>query len=438
MGEANASAASIQLARPGFAAGLSVSGETEWAASQACEQVRAGLPRSPDVVFAFFNPQHVDNAADIARTIRAKLDAPAVVGVSTCAAFGATVEMERGPGLSLLGATLPGVRLTPFCADDMAHVDDDDEARGVWGPAMGAARDLRACFLFADPASTPVLSLLPRFNAAIGARPLHAFNRSPDDTPAPALFGAVASAGNQADMNVMILNDRVVKRGFVGVGVAGRIDVATVVSQGCRPVGPTMVVTKARANLVLELGGRPAMEAVSDALDELGEKRREVLRGGVYLGVVIDEHRARFGRGDFLISNVVGINQESASIAVAGFPRVGQTVRVHVRDVRTAREDLALLLDAQKLYDPPLGALLVSCNNRGERMFGEPSHDARAVQRAFAHRDDDDETTPYYAPPTVSVALAGMHAAGEIGPIGGRGFLHTQSACLAVFRETGQ
>ena len=62
--------------------------------------------------------------------------------------------------------------------------------------------------------------------------------------------------------------------------------------------------------------------------------------------------------------------------------------------------------------------LLFSCNGRGRRFFGRPDHDAGQVARA-----------------TGDVPLAGFFAQGELGPVGGRNFLHTFTASMAVFCE---
>jgi small ligand-binding sensory domain FIST len=66
--------------------------------------------------------------------------------------------------------------------------------------------------------------------------------------------------------------------------------------------------------------------------------------------------------------------------------------------------------------DAPAGALVFSCNGRGSSMFGTPGHDAMAVQREL-----------HGAP------AAGFFAAGEIGPVGSRSFLHGFTATVAVF-----
>jgi small ligand-binding sensory domain FIST len=57
-----------------------------------------------------------------------------------------------------------------------------------------------------------------------------------------------------------------------------------------------------------------------------------------------------------------------------------------------------------------------SCNGRGRQMFGTADHDAGAVMRELG-----------------GAPSAGFFAAGEIGPVGGRSFLHGFTATVAVF-----
>jgi small ligand-binding sensory domain FIST len=108
-----------------------------------------------------------------------------------------------------------------------------------------------------------------------------------------------------------------------------------------------------------------------------------------------------------------------------------------VRDATTASEDLALLLDGQRLHEPPIGALAFTCNGRGTRLFNAPNHDAAAISKAFAHpRAAEDRAKPGrpIPDPRAAVPLAGFFAGGEIGPIGDGVFVHGQTASVALFR----
>ena len=82
--------------------------------------------------------------------------------------------------------------------------------------------------------------------------------------------------------------------------LSGSVNVSTVVSQGCRPIGPTMVVTRAEENLLLELAGQPALARLEDIVSELDEDDRELVAAGLQIGVAMDEYAERHERGDFL------------------------------------------------------------------------------------------------------------------------------------------
>lgn len=103
------------------------------------------------------------------------------------------------------------------------------------------------------------------------------------------------------------------------------------------------MITKARGNIIFELGGRPALRVLQEAVAELSEEQRAKLPGGPFIGRVINEYKERFGRSDYLIRTVMGFDPNTGAVAVGDLVRVGQTIRFHARDAQTASEDLALL-----------------------------------------------------------------------------------------------
>lgn len=432
---------------PRFGWGLSGLEDGADAAAHACEQARHGLAgERADLALVFASAAHVRAMERVGDAVRRHLGPACLLGVSGESVVGGTTEQEGVPGVAVLAASLPGVRLHAFAVADLQR-HDPGTAAGVAGigEAMGVAPDLRASLLFLDPFSVPLVKLLPAMNRARAEA-----SGSPDGSPARhagVIVGGAASAASKPGGNAMLLNDRVLRSGGVGVSLLGRLRVDTIVSQGCRPFGPVMVVTKAKGNVILQLGGRPAVEAVRQAVADMREEDRSLLEKGLFIGRVINEYKDRFGRGDFLVRGVVSADESLGAIAVADLVRVGQTVQLHVRDASTAHEDLMLLLDAQQLHGPPAGALLVTCNGRGTRLFEEPGHDARAVCGAFARSTGGEALAKPGAlieagasgsrSEPGSLPLAGFFAAGEIGPVGdaGESFLHGHTACLALFRR---
>lgn len=414
------------------AAGLSIELESRSACARAVESARKRLQgRHADLAVAFFSPHHSPHAGEIASIIHDRLKPRCLIGVSAYGVIGGRLELERSPGLSILAASLPGVGLHPFSADDlpMGLLDNPDSTSRI-ASVSGASDSLRAVLLFADPFSVPMVSLLPALN--------HAVANAEQATSRAFVFGGMASAGREAGENRLLLNDTVHLHGLVGLGISGPVRIDAIVSQGCRGFGPVMVVTKARRNLIMQLGGRPALEVVKDVVSGLTPGEQKHLKAGLFLGIVVNEYKERFGRDDFLVRNVLGIEESSGSIAIGDSARVGQTVRLHMRDAQTAHEDLAMLLDAQQLHDRPAGVMLVTCNGRGTSLFPQPNHDALAIVRAFGRVPGGAESAKIGAeiePGTGEFPLAGMFAAGEIGPVSGRSYLHGHTACAALFRE---
>ncbi len=415
-------------ARPEFAHAVSTSAEAGAATSELLEAL--GPFGRFDLLLLFVSAHLGEDTETIAASLRRELSPRTLVAVTADAVIAGGREFERSPGVAALAGRLPGVALHPFASPSLEHsTGAGDEGAAAVRTLIAAGEHLRAALVFADPFSTPMNRLLPLLNEA---RSLDREGR-----PVGSLIGGMASGGAKAEQNVLVVDDRVLRSGFAGVSLSGPVSVDTIVSQGCRPIGENMVITKAKANVIYELGGHPALEVVRGLLDSLGDHDRRLLRQGLFVGRVVTEYKDRFGRGDYLIRNVAGVNPNTNIIAVQDLVRVGQTVRFHVRDAQTAAEDLELLLDGQRINDPPAGVLLISCTGRGRNLFRERHHDASAVQGAF-RRPEPGEVKAKGGTLLESgereVPLAGFFAAGEIGPVGDASYLHGHSACAAIFR----
>ena len=202
----------------------------------------------------------------------------------------------------------------------------------------------------------------------------------------------------------------------------GGIELRSVVSQGCRPIGAPWVITDCEDNVLRKLGGKPAMEVLVSTLRDLPPDDQRLFQSAPFMGLAIDASKSTFERGDFLVRGLVGLRGDEQAIEVADVLRRGQTVQFLVRDAASASEDLAQLMTSQgggTSPEHPAGALLFSCNGRGTRMFDGPDHDISAVHSGL----------------DAQVPVAGFFAMGEIGPVGGRNFLHGFTASVAVFRS---
>jgi small ligand-binding sensory domain FIST len=377
-----------------FASALSEHPDPAEATGEVAGAVLERLGPEPDLAVLFCSAQHVAAVGEIARTVRRVMRPGVLVGATGSAVLGDAREVEDAPGVSLWAGRLAApprpVRLTAVrTASGIAF-------QGLSGSTLTPGDTL---LLLADPYSLPVDAIVDALAEA--------------DVQVP-IVGGLASAAGAPGGNRLVLDDEVASLGGVGVALPAAVPMSTVVSQGCRPLGNPMIVTKADDNLVLELAGWPALDRLDELVRAADPEERELLASGLNLGIAIDEHRATFGRGDFLVRGVLGADRGNRALAVGDRVDVGTTVQFHVRDAATADDDLRALL-AGASGD---AALVFTCNGRGRRMFGAPDHDARVVYGALN-----------------SPALAGMFCAGELGPVGSRSFVHGFTASIALFCE---
>jgi small ligand-binding sensory domain FIST len=203
----------------------------------------------------------------------------------------------------------------------------------------------------------------------------------------------------------------------VVVAVTG-MRVMAVVSQGCRPIGEPLTVTRAESNVVYSLGARPAYEALESAFEGLSEGEKAGAKGNLFAGLAGTEYVDEFKPGDFLIRNILGADPNSGAVAIGGYPRVGQTLQYQLRDRNAADAEWRSVLRtaAAESGKAPLASLLFACTGRGSRLFGSKGHDAGLLE---------DILGPH--------ASAGFFCNGEIGPLGGRNYIHSYSATGALF-----
>jgi len=383
---------------------LSTTAATADALEEACRNVAAGLSgRSADLAFVFFSPHHSASAELIVSRIRARLRPTVLLGCSAESVIGDAQEVEGRPALCLWVGHLPGVTLTPF---HLEYVEAGDGVRITGWPDTMPGLDHNPSFLvLAEPFTTA---------------PAEAFLEDlATRYPGAVAIGGMASGAQKPGANRLLFNDTVVDSGVVGVAVTGAVGIRTVVSQGCRQIGDRFMITQADQNVIHELSGKPALDRLREVFSLLSPAEQRQAERALHLGIVIDEHKDQFERGDFLIRNLVGVDQKTGSLAVAEYVRVGQTVQFQIRDVASAIEDLRALLAGERTAPSagtPIGALLFSCNGRGQRFFRTPHHDVTALREHM-----------------YGIPVGGFFAMGEIGPVGGNNFLHGYTASIALF-----
>ncbi len=381
-----------------FASALSVHPDPVEATGEVAGRLLEQIGTGADLAVLFCSPHHLEAVGEIASAVRALLSPTVLVGATGVAVVGGAREVEDDPAVALWAGRLAApprpVRVTA------ARTPSGVALGGLSADTCGPGEVL---VLLADPFSLPIDDVV----AMLGQL-----------DPPVLVVGGAASAAQGPGGNRLVLDGEVASDGAVGVVLPAAVATALVVSQGCRPIGDPMIVTAADRNRLLGLAGRPALDRIEALARAADPDERTRLAEGLHLGIAVDEHRATFGRGDFLVRNLIGVDRESGALVTTEQVPVGTTVQFQVRDADAADDDLRALLAEASAGGLADGALLFTCNGRGRRLFGEPDHDAEAVTEAL--RSD---------------AVAGMFCAGEIGPVDDRSFVHGFTASIVLFHD---
>ena len=374
----------------------------------AIDELSSGLATlgsdAPDVAFLFASPGHARD--DLAARVRRATGAERLIGCCGGGIIGDGLEVEHEVALSIAAAWLPGASALPFVLESTSFPSADAGA-GAWAEALGIDPETRPDFvILADPFTFDAETLVRGLDAAY---------------PGGRKVGGLASGGAPPVGNSLFLDDRRLGSGAVGLAVAGAVGIDTLVAQGCRPIGEPMFATRVQRNMLYSLDGRPSLEALRRVYEGLSSEDRSLFRHSLFVGLAMNEQQSELGQGDFLIRNLVGADADKGAIAVGAALRDGLVVQFHLRDARASTKDLETQLDryrAGAAEEGAAGALLFSCLGRGAGLYGRPNHDSELIRRSLG-----------------PVPLAGFFCNGEIGPVGGRTFLHGYTSSVGLFRR---
>ncbi len=382
--------------------------QTEWreAAAELTRQVRAGFEgHRCDLGLLFVSPEFVPELEGLVELLRRDLGVGHLVGCTAGGIVGGSEEVERQPAISLLVGELPGVKVGVFRVTQEELEESRQPAYWHFQLDVMPSEDL-SLILLADPFSIASIPLVEVLSAAY---------------PGVALVGGLASGGQEAGQNRLVLDGELLEDGAVGVALAGPVELRTIVAQGCKPIGEPLTVTRAKQNILFELGGRSPGVVLQELMSSLSPGDQRLAQTALLLGRVVNEYKEDYGRGDFLVRPLIGLDSQSGALAVGDAMKEGQTVQFQVRDGGAADEDLRGLLNKERTsagYVTPKGVVMFSCLGRGEGMYRVRNHDIHVLHEYLG-----------------SVPTAGFFCNGEIGPVGGKPFVHGFTSVFSLFVE---
>jgi small ligand-binding sensory domain FIST len=346
---------------------------------------RSGSTRA-DLALVFVSATGDIQAEAALHAVRRVTGARAVVGCTGAGVLVDRREAEEAPAVAVLVVRDERLVATPVLAENMASGADEIAARVEPTLAEGG------CLLvLPDPVGLDPKVLLASLEAALGRVPV---------------VGGVAAG----DAFLELCNTRAVSGGLAALALAGPVPVIGV-AQGCVPIGSPYVITRAEANVVHEIGSRPALDVLREAIESVEGGSERLRRAGLFAGLAMDPAKSPLERGDFLVRNLLGADRSTGAVAVGDAVRVGQTLQFQIRDAEASRDDLRGALEAVRAGlagRRPAWGCYFDCAGRGRGLFGVPDHDVILIRETLG-----------------DFPLAGFFGNGELAPVGRRNFFHT-------------
>jgi small ligand-binding sensory domain FIST len=378
--------------------GISTSADARSGAIEAARTAAAALGGArPELAILFACGAHLAAPEAVLESVHEAVDPEQLIGCGAAGVLGEGREIESATAIAVWAATLGGGRVEAFSA---TSYEGEDSVEFAGFPDLS---DASGVILLPDPYSFATDVLLATLRS-------HA--------PAIPVLGGLSSARTLDGAAALFHDELVIESGLVGA-VFEDVEILPCVSQGAAPLGPELTITRAEGNVIHELAGKPALAKLREVFEGLTPREQGLISGGLLVGLVIDSGKPEYEQGDFLVRGLIGADPDVGSIAVGAAVEPGQIVRLHARDAVSADRDLRDSLQLRRSAlggRAPAGALVFTCNGRGQSMFGVPDHDAELLAAEFE-----------------GIPAAGFFAAGEIGPVGGESFLHGFTATLALF-----
>ncbi len=388
-----------------FSSGLSTAADGLAGVQELAQKIRKDFKgASCDIAILFISEGYQQTPSpDLARAFYEAVRPRFFIGCNSSGVIGDGSEIEMEPGLSVMAMHLPGIRVTPFviAPHELAILDTGAELVEILG---------------LDPAARPKFISLGEPMSCDITKFLTLLNQGYPDAP---VIGGLASGVVVGTDNWLILGKEIYPEGVVGLALEGAIEFENVVSQGCRPIGEPLIITKSEQNVVYELAGQPVLEVLGKVYEALSPDDQQLAKHSLFVGMVMDEKRHKLKRGDFLIRNIMGVDYDKNALVVGELLAPGQTFQFQLRDAKAAEEDLECLLQNLPAYNASqaTGGILVSCCGRGKGLFKEADHDVRMIRKLHG-----------------PVPLTGFFANGEFGLINRKNYVHGYTSSLTLLR----
>jgi small ligand-binding sensory domain FIST len=313
--------------------------------------------------FVYANDRYVENLQAIVDGLSEATGITSWIGTVGIGVIAGRTAHYDEPALAVMTATLPKESFTLFdcVASDTLKLAGDSR------PPVG--------IVHVDPRNPRAAELVEEIARASGAY---------------LVGGLTAARGKRFDQVAGMVTDG----GVSGALFAPGVTAATGLTQGCTPIGPARTITLAQDNVVMELDGAPALDALRDDLSLASGQELRRIGGTIFAGFPVPHSDT----GDYLVRNLVGLDLERGWVAVGEKVESRRPMLFCRRDRAAAEADLAAMARRVRGRVAQVrGGVYVSCLARGPNTFESADAELAILQGALG-----------------DVPLVGFYANGEI------------------------
>jgi len=351
--------------------GLSTERDAARAAQEAAASAAAGLgAAAPDWCVAFATAEHAPHMPTLLAALSAATGTPYVVGCSAAGVIAGAAEVEDGPAVGVLAVSSDKVRGTPF----LFHDDGDQGLTAgirIGQRLLGSRGTGDLVLVWPDPFHVSAERLLHGLDAALSG--------------VPVAGGAASSRGGE-ETTIQFCGEESASAAVSGVRLGGAFRHQIAITHGCRPLSEPLLVTRSHENLILEVEGEPALEALRRrAPVAMSDDPIRVL-GNLFVGILSDTEEMPLRTDDYLIRSIIAADPDTGVLAIADTVEEGQRILFAIREPRTARHDLARTIERLRSTRGDVEyrfGLYFNCLARGRSLYGQGGVDAAALSAAF-------------------------------------------------------
>jgi hypothetical protein len=362
-------------------------------------------PGKPDFVFVFATVGY--NQQVLIRTIREIMSGAPLSGCSGEGIITQGMVDETNFSVCVMAISSDDLRFHNLRVTDIAREPDLAGRRLAAALTPVLPADSIACFLFIDGLVFDFDPFREAFEEELGARKLP-------------LFGGLAADNWVLRKTYQYHNDEVFSEGISCVLMSGHGSIASGISHGCVPVGTRRTITRSKGNIIYEIDGLPALEALKEYTEEDWKTQWNKLSLNLCLGFKTPEP-IREEYGEFVVRYMVGKDDRKGCVTIQSDVQAGTEFWMVRRDKELIRDGLRSIsrqIMEKRKGRTPRFILHFECMGRGKVVFREQEK----IELIRSLQEDIGTDIPWL----------GFYTYGEIGPVARDNYFHNFTAVVAA------